>query len=122
MLAGRRLVTEERRQLYYEARAADSGRLQRLMEELLNFGRMETGAMRYRRDPLDAAEVVRSAIAGFERQCEQPIRVIRSQLHLTYYCILPPSQPRPWTDNVSDNGPEVAFTSIIEIYNGTERH
>ena len=50
--------------------AADSGRLPRLVEELLNFGRMETGAMRYRRDPLDAAGVVRSAIAGFERQCE----------------------------------------------------
>jgi hypothetical protein len=28
MLAGRRLVKEERRQLYYEAMAAESGRLQ----------------------------------------------------------------------------------------------
>jgi signal transduction histidine kinase len=30
---------------------------------------MQNERMRCRRDPLDAAEVVRSAIAGFERQC-----------------------------------------------------
>ncbi len=71
MLAGGRLVNEERRQRYYEAMAADSGRLQRLVEELLNFGRMETGAMRYRLDPLDAAEVVRAVAADFERQLDQ---------------------------------------------------
>jgi K+-sensing histidine kinase KdpD len=70
MLAGGRLVNEERRQLYYEAMATDGSRLQHLVEELPNFGRIETVAMRYRRDPVGAAEVVRSAIAGFERQCE----------------------------------------------------
>jgi hypothetical protein len=49
MLAGGRLVNEERRHLHYEAMAVDSSRL-RLVKELLNFGRMQTDAMRYRRD------------------------------------------------------------------------
>ena len=35
------------------------------MEELLNFGRMETGAMRYRRGPLDPAEAGRERLYRF---------------------------------------------------------
>jgi K+-sensing histidine kinase KdpD len=50
MLAGGRLVNEARRHLHYEAMAVDSSRLRRLVKELLNFGRMQTDAMLYRRD------------------------------------------------------------------------
>ena len=39
MLAGSRLVNEERRHLHYEAMAVDSDRLWFLVKELLNFGR-----------------------------------------------------------------------------------
>ena len=70
MLARGRLVNEERRQRYYEAMVAESGRLHRLVEELLDFGRMEAGAMLYRRDPLDAGELVQSVSRDFERQLE----------------------------------------------------
>jgi signal transduction histidine kinase len=122
MLATGRLVGEERRQLYYEALAADSGRLQRLVEELLNFGRMETGAMRYRLDPLDAAEVVRAVAADFERQpgggrvelsmpdMPCPIRGDRDALALAVWNLL---------DNAFKYSPENPAVRVQVARNGT---
>ena len=43
-------------------------RLQRLVEALLNFGRMEEGARQYRFEELDAARLVRNVAAEFEPQ------------------------------------------------------
>ncbi len=42
--------------------AAEAARLQRLVETLLNFGRMEAGAARYRFVDLDAAALVREVV------------------------------------------------------------
>lgn len=121
MLAGGRLVNENRRQRYYEAMAADSGRLQRLVEELLNFGRMETGAMRYRLDPLDAAEVVRSVAADFERQLDKgrvelsmpetpcPVQGDRDALSLAVWNLL---------DNAFKYSPECATVRVEVARNG----
>ncbi|MGA2267191.1 MAG: ATP-binding protein [Bryobacteraceae bacterium] len=122
MLATGRLVQEERRQRYYEAMAADSGRLQRLVEELLNFGRMETGAMRYRLDPLDAVEVVRSVAADFERQLDSgrvelsapetpcPVRGDRDALSLAVWNLL---------DNAFKYSPECPTVRVEVARNGT---
>ncbi len=122
MLAGGRLVNEERRQRYYEAMAADSGRLQRLVDELLNFGRMETGAMRYRLDPLDAGDVVRSVAADFERQLDDgrvelsmpetpcPVRGDRDALSLALWNLL---------DNAFKYSPECHTVRVELARNGT---
>ncbi len=68
ILALGRAPNEERRRLYYETLVRETVRLQRLVEALLNFGRMEAGARQYRFEELDAARLVRSVAAEFEPQ------------------------------------------------------
>lgn len=61
-----RIRNEDRRRTYYEAMARQTDRLRRLVESLLDFGRMEAGATPYRLEPLDACELVRSVAKQFE--------------------------------------------------------
>ena len=67
LLVAGRVATEEDRKQYYEAMAHESRHLGRLVERLLDFGRMEAGALRYRAEPLDPAALVGDAVAEFER-------------------------------------------------------
>ncbi|MBI1874174.1 MAG: HAMP domain-containing histidine kinase [Acidobacteria bacterium] len=68
MLEMGRLPTEERRHTYYQILAGEAARLQRLVETLLNFGRMEAGAQRYRFVDLDAATLVGEVVRDLEPQ------------------------------------------------------
>ncbi|MGO9263137.1 MAG: ATP-binding protein [Bryobacteraceae bacterium] len=68
ILALGRVPNEERRRLYYETLVRETVRLQRLVEALLHFGRMEAGARQYRFEELDAARLVRGVAAEFEPQ------------------------------------------------------
>ena len=65
-LAEGRVTSEERRIAYYGAQARATGRLTRLVERLLDFGRMEAGALRYRPEPAQVDELVRSVVDEFE--------------------------------------------------------
>ena len=53
-----RPLDDERRAKYYQALDRATNRLQKLVEGLLDFGRMESGAMVYRKQDLDAAALV----------------------------------------------------------------
>ena len=66
MLAFNRVSSEERRQVYYETLVKETTRLQRLIEGLLNFGRMEAGARQYQFEELDAAAIVERVVSEFE--------------------------------------------------------
>jgi signal transduction histidine kinase len=68
ILAAGRAPSGERRQMYYETLVRETSRLQRLIEALLNFGRMEAGGRSYRFEQLDAASLVRRVAAEFEGQ------------------------------------------------------
>jgi len=68
LLALGRIPSEDRRQTYYETLVREATRLQRLVEALLNFGRMEAGARVYRFEELDAAALVQRVVAEFEPQ------------------------------------------------------
>jgi signal transduction histidine kinase len=68
ILALGRTPSEDRRQVYYETLVRETVRLQRLVEALLNFGRMEAGARQYRFEDLDAAALVHRVAAEFEPQ------------------------------------------------------
>jgi signal transduction histidine kinase len=68
ILALGRAPTEERKKLYYETLVNETTRLQRLVESLLNFGRMEAGGRQYRFEQLDAAAVVQTVAGEFEPQ------------------------------------------------------
>jgi signal transduction histidine kinase len=68
ILALGRIPNEDRRQVYYDTLVRETARLQRLVEALLNFGRMEAGARQYRFEDLDAGAVVRRVVDEFEVQ------------------------------------------------------
>jgi len=62
-----RVPTEEKRQEYYGLISRESGRLSRLVENLLDFSRMEDGRKQYHFDRLDTADWLRELASGFER-------------------------------------------------------
>lgn len=70
LLVHGRVPSEERRNLYYNTLLRESGRLERLVEGLLNFGRMEAGARQYHFEELDAAKLVYRVVSEFTPQLE----------------------------------------------------
>jgi signal transduction histidine kinase len=58
----------EKRRVFHEAQARATRRLTRLVESLLDFGRMEAGARPYRLEPLDAAGLVEEVVRDFRRE------------------------------------------------------
>jgi signal transduction histidine kinase len=68
MLESDRVTVPERRREYYGVLAAEAARLQRLVETLLDFGRMEAGRHGSRRSPVDVGELVADVAAGVESQ------------------------------------------------------
>jgi signal transduction histidine kinase len=58
----------EERQAYYRAQDRATRRLSRLVESLLDFGRMEAGARPYRREGLDAGGLVLAVVQEFRQE------------------------------------------------------
>jgi signal transduction histidine kinase len=76
MLETDRLPSEERRRKYYRVISSEADRLQRLVETLLNFGRIEAGAAHYRFAGVDAAALVRNVVTEIEPQAREAGRHI----------------------------------------------
>ena len=57
----------EKRRAFHEAQSRATRRLTRLVESLLDFGRMEAGARPYRLEPLDAGELAESVVRDFRQ-------------------------------------------------------
>lgn len=70
LLASGRVANDADRNEYYGVLARESRRLRRLVEGLLNFGRMEAGAMQYRFETIDPAELVRELSNDFQHEVE----------------------------------------------------
>ena len=66
MLANNRFSSEVMRRKSYDVLLRDTERLRRLVEALLEFGRMEAGNAGLRLEPLEIGAVVRSVITEFE--------------------------------------------------------
>ncbi len=81
MLAEGRVASESRRQMYYDMLLKETNRLQRLIEGLLNFGRMEAGARSYQFEELDAFAVVERVVNDFEAQVTRPGKAHRDRKH-----------------------------------------
>jgi signal transduction histidine kinase len=60
-----RVANDQDKQAYYDLLHGESHRLWRLVEGLLNFGRLEAGRMRFRLESLDTVELVRQSAAEF---------------------------------------------------------
>jgi len=65
MLARGRVDQEGQKQRVYELMMAESDRLRRLVESLLDFGRMQSGAYQFRFESLDAQEWARAVVEQF---------------------------------------------------------
>jgi len=65
-LADGRVSTDERRSAYYQAQVRATNRLSRLVERLLDFGRMEAGAVRYQFEPVNLGRLARDVVEEFE--------------------------------------------------------
>jgi signal transduction histidine kinase len=68
-LASGRVVEADRLE-YFGVLARESQRLRRLVEGLLNFGRMEAGTAQYRFETIDPAELVQAVSREFEQDAE----------------------------------------------------
>jgi signal transduction histidine kinase len=63
LLAQDRITDESRRKQSYVFLDRETGRLHRLVEDLLDFGRMESGRKQYKIEKHDAFQVVRAAVS-----------------------------------------------------------
>jgi len=67
LLGQGRLASADQLQRAYAFLAAESERLERLVEGLLDFGQIEAGRARYRMESTEAADLVRDVVETFER-------------------------------------------------------
>jgi signal transduction histidine kinase len=68
MLARGRVPAEPERRRAYDVLVRESERLHKLVEGLLDFGRMQAGTAPYKLEPMDAATMVRELVAEFQEQ------------------------------------------------------
>ena len=68
MLDAERVPDESRRRQYYRILAGEAARLQHLVENLLDFGRMEAGRAPVARQPVDLGALVDSVVEEVRRQ------------------------------------------------------
>lgn len=68
MLLRGRVASEEKQRRYYRMIVQESDRLGRLVENLLDFSRMEEGRKEYRFAPLDTSVWLRGLVAGFRSE------------------------------------------------------
>jgi signal transduction histidine kinase len=68
LLAAGRLADESRKNQAYTFLQRETGRLERLVENLLDFGRMESGRKQYQIEPHDVFGVVRAVVADFREE------------------------------------------------------
>jgi len=70
LLAQNRIADEARRKQSYQFLDHETNRLHRLVEDLLDFGRMESGRKQYHFETHDAFQLVRASVADFSEEAE----------------------------------------------------
>jgi signal transduction histidine kinase len=68
LLAHGRIQDESRRRLYFDVLQKETSRLHQLVENLLDFGRMDAGRRQYRIEPLDFSALVRDGIDEYANE------------------------------------------------------
>jgi signal transduction histidine kinase len=68
LFADERVPEAEQRRQYYGLLVRETRRLRRLVENLLDFARMEGGAKEYRLEALDAAALVQDVVSEFQEE------------------------------------------------------
>ena len=68
LLAEGRIHEESRQRRYFSVLQQETSRLQQLVENLIDFGRMDAGRGQYKFEPLDFSELVQDGIEEYQRQ------------------------------------------------------
>jgi len=68
MLAGERVSSDERRRQFYDTLVAESERLRRMVEALLDFGKMQSGRLQYEFAPVEVPALVAEVAASVEAE------------------------------------------------------
>jgi signal transduction histidine kinase len=68
LLAQGRIHDESRRRTYFDVLHNETARLNRLVENLLDFGRMEAGRRQYRPEEVDMYELVRETVRDYQEE------------------------------------------------------
>jgi signal transduction histidine kinase len=109
-----RVRTPERAQEYYRIINGESKKLTRLIENILDFSRMEAGLRPYRMEPADLTEAVTKVLAQLETQF--------SQNHFTVTTTIEPDLPRILAD---EGAAEQAIENLLANamkYSGDAKH
>jgi signal transduction histidine kinase len=85
MLVEDKDLPEEKRHAYYNAQERATRRLSRLVESLLDFGRMEAGAQAYKLEKMDAGGLVRNIVDEFRQE--------NNASDITIECVVPKDGP-----------------------------
>src|SRR4029077_7019285 len=85
-----RVRNHERAQEYYRIINGEAKKLTRLIENILDFSRMEAGLRPYRMEPEDLAELTKKVLARMENQITQG--------HFTVKTTIAPDLPRVLAD------------------------
>ena len=70
LLAQGRVQDESRRRQYFDVLVKETSRLHRLVEDLLDFGRMDAGRRRYQLEPIDVSRLVEDAIDEYRNEAD----------------------------------------------------
>jgi two-component system phosphate regulon sensor histidine kinase PhoR len=70
LLAEGRIHEESRRRRYFSVLQQETSRLHQLVEDLLDFGRMEAGRRQYKFESLDFSELVQGGIEEYQQQAD----------------------------------------------------
>ena len=68
LLAHGRVQDERRRQQYFDVLQRETSRLHQLVEDLLDFGRMDAGRRHYQLEPVDLSALVRDGVQDYCRE------------------------------------------------------
>jgi signal transduction histidine kinase/ligand-binding sensor domain-containing protein len=70
LLAQGRIQDESRRRMYYDVLLKETSRLHQLVEDLLDFGRMDAGRRHYQFEPVDVSRLVEDAVHEYHREAD----------------------------------------------------
>ena len=80
LLASGRVESQDKAEAYYRVLDKESTRLQRLVEGLLDFGRMEAGAHPYHSELIDSGALLHDIVAAFREEYELTAETLSLQI------------------------------------------
>lgn len=116
LLASGRVADSEKAQAYYRILGNESARLQRLVEGLLDFGRMEAGAHRYRPESLDCGALLKDIVTSFREEYDLTTADISLEIKGRLHVCMDPEALNRAIWNLMDNAVKYSPQKVeIEI-------